>query len=121
MEVFLTFSSFRLMKKDRLRAFVEEVRSLRLRKNEVVFRQGEEDRRVFIVVKGEVGLEKVAELGKENPNSLYKSRLAIKRQSHTLNKKIVSIPYADFSKIYNCSLPSRKINLTRAIPISILG
>jgi hypothetical protein len=51
----------------------------KFKKNDVIFNEGDEDNRIFLLFKGEIILEKTACLNKENPNALYKNRLQMRR------------------------------------------
>lgn len=103
----------------KLKFLVERLRLVEVRKNEFVYREGQQPACFYLLTEGEVELTKTIEVLAENPNNLYKNRVKVGRQRLSLNIK--ALPYANFSGVYNYRKESKLVSLALINPISLFG
>lgn len=68
---FRTIRCFDILEDSELKKFIEQIQLAEFKKDQCIYREGDTSKYLYLLVEGEAKVTKMAELFKEDPNSLY--------------------------------------------------
>jgi CRP-like cAMP-binding protein len=119
LKLFRKIPIFESFENSKLRTLIEKLSIVEMKKNEYVYREGEEPRCFYMLIDGEVEISKTIGIFNENPNNFYKNRIQVSREK--MNHQLKILPYANFNGVYNYQPEQKVITLAQINPICIFG
>lgn len=91
---------------------VDELPLVTMKKGHFVYREGEDTKNIYLLLKGCIKITKTVDLFRENPNLFYLDREKIGGEK---------LPFADFSEIYNYKPRAKLLEIGISNEMSIFG
>lgn len=119
LKIFRKVPIFDPFENSKLKTLIERLTVRHLKKNELVYREGDLPACFYLLISGQVEISKTIDIFSENPNNLYKNRIQVSRERN--NRHIKVLPYANFHGVYNYTPEQKVITLAQVNPICIFG